>query len=141
MKRVYLEHANITVEDIEASVRFVRTAFPGFEVRGSGESRTEDGPKKWAHVGDERTYLAFEESLGEIDPKRVPYRDSGINHVGFVVEDLEDVTARLRNGGHEEGIIAEIHPFRARRYFYDPNGVEYEFVQYFSDDPGERNKY
>lgn len=28
-----------------------------------------------------------------------------------------------------------------RVYFYDPEGNDWEFVQYFSDDPAERNNY
>ncbi len=35
---VRLEHANLTVRDIEGMIRFLRTAFPEFQVRGEGLS-------------------------------------------------------------------------------------------------------
>jgi hypothetical protein len=33
------------------------------------------------------------------------------------------------------------HPFRKTVYFIDPAGVEFEFMQYLSDKPSERNRY
>jgi hypothetical protein len=33
----------------------------------------------------------------------------------------------------------EPHPHRARAYFYDASGFEWELVQYLSDDPAERH--
>jgi hypothetical protein len=33
------------------------------------------------------------------------------------------------------------HPHRQRVYFLDPEGNDWEFVQYFSADPAERNDY
>ena len=32
-------------------------------------------------------------------------------------------------------------PYRKRVYFTDPEGNDWEFVQYSSDDPAERNDY
>ena len=43
-----LEHANICVRDIEPMIRFLKTAFPEFQVRGEGTSR--DGTR-WVHSG------------------------------------------------------------------------------------------
>jgi len=36
---VRLEHANLTVRDIEEMIRFLQTAFPEFRVRGEGMSQ------------------------------------------------------------------------------------------------------
>tara|TARA_B100000287_G_scaffold98685_1_gene90747 strand:+ start:580 stop:744 length:165 start_codon:yes stop_codon:yes gene_type:complete len=33
------------------------------------------------------------------------------------------------------------HPHRHRYYFFDHDANEYEFVQYLSEDPSERNEY
>jgi hypothetical protein len=33
------------------------------------------------------------------------------------------------------------HPYRKRVYFYDPEGNDWEFIQYLSQDPAERNDY
>jgi hypothetical protein len=37
--------------------------------------------------------------------------------------------------------VPNAHPFRRRVYFEDPEGNDWEFVQYFSADPRERNDY
>src|SRR6266581_29844 len=38
---VRLEHANLTVRDIDGMIRFLQTAFPEFKVRGEGKYRVE----------------------------------------------------------------------------------------------------
>ncbi len=43
---VRLEHANLTVRDIDGMIRFLQTAFPEFRVRGEGKNR--DG-SRWVH--------------------------------------------------------------------------------------------
>jgi hypothetical protein len=49
---------------------------------------------------------------------------------------------RLRQAaGYEPNMHADGHPARRRVYFYDPEGNDWEFVQYLSDDPAERNDY
>src|SRR5215472_11271233 len=45
---VRLEHANLTVRDVEEAIRFLQTAFPEFRVRGEGKSQ--DG-SRWVHIG------------------------------------------------------------------------------------------
>lgn len=32
-------------------------------------------------------------------------------------------------------------PYRKRVYFIDNNGMEYEFIQYYSDDVAKKNDY
>ena len=43
--------------------------------------------------------------------------------------------------GYEEGFIPDSHHHRKRVYFVDNDGLDYEFVQYYSDDFTERNDY
>ena len=47
----------------------------------------------------------------------------------------------MRRAGFEPNLTADEHPARKRRYFYDPDGNDWEFVQYATDDPEERNDY
>lgn len=43
--------------------------------------------------------------------------------------------------GMSPNLVAAKHPARKRVYFYDPEGNDWEFVQYFTTDPSERNDY
>jgi len=65
----------------------------------------------------------------------------GYNHVGFAVEDADALRERMLAAGYREGFVPEPHPHRKRVYFLDTDGMEYEFVQYYSDDFAERNDY
>jgi hypothetical protein len=137
----YLEHANITVNSIDDTIGFLRTAFPDFEVRGKGESVAEGVTRKWLHIGTDMTYIALEEVSSPDEGNRRPYRDVGINHLGFVVDDVDSITNRLEAAGYQKSIEVEPHPFRKRSYYFDGSGIEYEFVEYLSGDPVERNEY
>jgi catechol 2,3-dioxygenase-like lactoylglutathione lyase family enzyme len=132
-----LEHANLTVGDLDAAVDFLLTAIPDFRLRGSGT-----GPegKRWVHVGSETSYIALNETdLEEAGPSAAQWR--GVNHLGFVVDDAEAVKRRLLAKGYREGFISEPHPHRKRIYLHDRDGNEWEFVEYLSDDVEERNEY
>jgi len=137
----FLEHSNITVKDIKKAIRFLTTAFPHFEVRGKGESETDGVVRKWLHIGTDKTYVALEQISSEKTGSRTPYRDIGINHIGFVVDDLDSLTARVKTKGYKESISVEPHPYRKRAYFYDEDSIEYEFIEYLTDDPKKQNDY
>jgi len=64
-----------------------------------------------------------------------------LNHLGFVVDDADALAARLQAAGFREGFITPAHAHRKRRYFFDADGLEWEFVEYLSDDPAEYNGY
>ena len=66
---VRLEHANLTVRDIEGMIRFLQTAFPEFRVRGEGISQ--DG-SRWVHIGTQETYIAL--SPANAKPEKNGYR-------------------------------------------------------------------
>jgi hypothetical protein len=70
-----------------------------------------------------------------------PGQSSNLNHVGFVVNDVAAVKARLLEAGYKEGFITDAHPFRKRLYFLDRDGAEWEFVEYLTEDPDRRNSY
>lgn len=136
---VRLEHANLCVRDVDGMARFVRTAFPEFEVRGEGKTLL---GARWLHVGTEDTYVALQQALREADEPWVPYSQKpGTNHLGFVVPDAEALRQRMLAAGYRESTVPNDHPHRRRVYFHDPEGNDWEFVEYASDDPTERNDY
>jgi catechol 2,3-dioxygenase-like lactoylglutathione lyase family enzyme len=134
-----LEHANLTVRDIDAVVGFIVTAFPEFRLRHDGIGA--DG-NRWVHVGTDDTYLALSLAARDTAPQAPPYQGhAGLNHLAYEVDDVDAVRARLRAAGFLESGLADAHPHRRRVYFYDPDGNDWEFVQYLVDDPRARHDY
>lgn len=136
---VRLEHANLIVRDLEASVGFIQTAFPDFEIRRRGSGF--DG-QPWLHIGTDDTYLALVEASEEPTEPWVPYSGRpGMNHLGYEVDDAFALRDRMRAAGYRESTVPNRHPHRRRIYFHDPDGNDWEFVQYLCDDPALRNDY
>ena len=138
---MYLEHANITVSNIDKTIRFLQTAFPEFEVRGYGETKSEGVTRKWLHLGTDETYVALEQTSADDEGSRRRYRDVGVNHIGFVVENIDEVVGKLEEAGYKQSIGVDPHPYRKRAYYFDDDLNEYEFIEYLSDDPAKRNDY
>ena len=128
----YVEHANIYVSSLDESVRFLTTALPDFQIRGRG---TNNGIE-WLHIGTDLTYLALNETA---DQQAI--HASKLNHIGFVVDDVASVKVRLLDAGYEEGFVSGPHEHRKRLYFLDNDGLEWEFVEYLSDESTQRNDY
>lgn len=136
---IRLEHANLAVRDVDESVRFLQTAFPEFRVRREGKSLTR---YRWLHIGSDRTYVALNEAPVEPAQRWVPYSGRpGMNHLGYEVADVEALRARLAEAGYTDSTVPNQHPHRKRVYFHDAEGNDWEFVEYLSDDPAERNDY
>jgi len=134
-----LEHANLAVRDLDGMVRFLRTAFPDFRVRGEGD--TLQGAR-WLHIGTGDSYLALTQAEDDGSGARVPYAAKpGLNHLGYEVDDVAALRTRLADAGYRESTFPNAHPHRRRIYFYDSEGNDWEFVQYFSDDESLRNDY
>ncbi len=134
-----LEHANIAVQDIDRMIHFLQTAFPDFRLRGEG--KTWQG-NRWVHMGTDETYLALNQATSEAAEPWIPYRGKpGTNHLGYEVDDVEALRKRLEEAGYRDSTVPNSHPHRRRVYFYDGEGNDWEFVQYGSDDPAERNDY
>lgn len=134
---IRLEHANLVVKDLPETIRFLQTAFPEFRVR-----QQQEGPRPWAHVGTDDTYIAISKASKNNTDTRKPYSGSpGFNHLGYEVDDVEAVRQRLLSAGYQESTIPNNHPHRKRVYFYDPDGNDWEFVEYFSDVTELRNDY
>ena len=136
---LYLEHANITVNDLDEAVAFFQTAFPTFKIRGGGEHNG----RNWIHIGDDHTYLALNSSIQKKEPvhNSIDYLKNGFNHIGFVVDDVDSIAIRLLAAGYQRDYPKQTEKFRIRDYFIDKDGNEYEFVQYLTEDINERNSF
>ena len=134
-----LEHANLCVHDIDAVVRFLKTAFPDFQIR---QDTTEPDGSRWVHVGTNETYISLTQAKPGEARRGTPYKARpGLNHLAYEVDDVEALGARLRGAGYQDSTLPNSHPHRRRVYFYDPDGNDWEFVQYLSDDPEKRHDY
>ncbi len=135
-QKIYLEHANITVSDLQEGIRFFQTAFPHFKVRGGGKDSRE-----WIHLGDDTTYIAINQALEKDDKTKNSYDRIGINHLGFVVQDVEAIAHNLLSNGYQRDYPKQVEQYRIRDYFADADGNQYEFVQYLSEVVSEKNSY
>lgn len=128
-----LEHIHLNVDSITATERFLLTAIPQFTLRGGG---SEQGYRKWVHIGNEDCYIALTESPGTVIP-------DSIRHIGIVTEELDNLIERLHAAGYSASDSSEIdtHPHRRRIYYIDDNGLSWEFVEYLTSDVAQRNDY
>jgi len=134
-----LEHANITVRDIDGMIRFIRTALPGWRIR---HDETDADGERWVHIGSDDHYLALNKATEPPAEPWEPYGGKpGVNHLAFEVDDVDAVRDRLRAAGYTDTTVPNAHPHRRRVYFNDAEGNDWEFVQYLSDLPEERNDY
>mgnify|MGYP002625863228 FL=1 len=136
---VRLEHANMSVHDIDRIIRFLQTAFPEFGIRR--DAVDPDG-SRWVHVGTDDSYIALTQAAPD-SPKRLPPYEgkAGLNHLAYEVSDADALRARMLEAGYTESTVPNAHPYRKRVYFYDPEGNDWEFIQYLSDDPAKRHDY
>lgn len=140
----YLEHANLTVPDIDQAIAFLCTIEPLFYVRRDALERLADGQtRRWVHVGNERVYIALQQAEPGSQPQmpRRSYENYGVNHLAWVVNDFEAVLARLEQQGYRRGLLVPPEAYRKRAYYYDTAGFEWEIVQYLSEKDELRNAY
>jgi catechol 2,3-dioxygenase-like lactoylglutathione lyase family enzyme len=136
---IRMEHANLCVRDVDGMIRFLETAFPEFRVR---HDATETDGTRWVHIGTDETYIALQSSHGERGEPWHAYSGSpGVNHLGYEVDDVEALRGRLRSGGYTDTTVPNEHPHRKRIYFNDPEGNDWEFVEYLTQDAAARNDY
>ena len=134
-----LEHANLCVSDIDEMIKFLQIALPDFIIR---HDETDNDGDRWVHIGNDKTYIALNNSIQKDSSDWAPYSGKpGVNHLGYMVDSVEQVRSRLRAGGYIESTVENNHPFRKRLYFYDPEGRDWEFVEYLSENLKERNDY
>ncbi len=121
-----LEHVNVTVPDPKATAVVLSRLF-GWHIRWEGEALNKGYT---VHVGSEDAYLALYAPRGELGPAGNPHRTQrGLNHIGIVVNDLEETEGRIKAEGFDTFNHADYEPGR-RFYFDGPDGIEYEVVSY-----------
>ncbi|MFT6168109.1 MAG: catechol 2,3-dioxygenase-like lactoylglutathione lyase family enzyme [Celeribacter sp.] len=126
MVQVRLEHANITVTNLDDTTQWLKAVFD-WDLRWKGPS-IYDGVS--AHVGGKDSYLALYQPSTMPQKGPVSYNTrAGLNHVAVVVDDLDAIEARLKTEGFTPRSHADYEPGR-RFYFEDENGIEFEVVQY-----------
>ena len=135
-----LEHANLVVADIAPTLDFILTALPEWRVRGEGRMSWHGKPRRWLHVGDDNSYLTLNDD-GEGPNRVLEGHQPGLAHLGLVVEDVDAVVDRLTRAGHVIDVTGAPHPYRKTVYFRDPAGFQFEFMEYLSADPSQRNAY
>ncbi|MDN3643227.1 VOC family protein [Lutimonas halocynthiae] len=135
-----IEHANITVPDIDAAISFLKIVAPDFEVR---KDEKPSNSYRWAHIGNEDYYFALQEPHLDADPKKrlQPYKNYGINHMALVVSKLQEIEETLLDHGYRRGIDTPIEKHRKRAYFLDNADFEWELVEYLSEKPSEKYLY
>ena len=135
-----IEHANITVPDIDEAIRFLKIVAPDFEVR------KDDKPSdsyRWVHIGNEEYYFALQEPHLDAEPKKQlkSYKNYGVNHIALVVSSIQEIEGKLDSGGYQKSIGVPVEKYRKRAYYFDEAGFEWELVEYLSEKPSEKYLY
>lgn len=135
---IYLEHLNLVVKDIPKALTFYQAAFPHWAIRSKGEQLWYGEKRNWLHFGDDYQYLTFNDDGVENNREHSSHQ-VGLSHFAFVTSNIDAIIERLAKAGFTIEKNGADEPHRKNVYFVDPDGFEIEFVQYFSDDPLERN--
>ncbi|MDP2667054.1 MAG: VOC family protein [Candidatus Diapherotrites archaeon] len=111
-----IDHINMSVKDLEKSVRFYREVF-GFEIK-------EDQSKDASYI------------IGNAHVKLCLYEDKnlhvkeGLNHFGFHIENFDEIISRCKEMGvpvSYDGAIEWKNPARSKSiYITDPSGYVIE---------------
>ncbi|MEO0544018.1 MAG: VOC family protein [Pseudomonadota bacterium] len=124
--RTGLEHVNLTVPDAQKTAQNLIDIF-GWRIRWQGPALNGGHV---VHVGDEDSYVALytpKEITGAVSINKA--RALHLNHIGVVVDDLDDVEKRVINKGFRPNNHDNYEPGR-RFYFDDDDGLEVEVVSY-----------
>ncbi len=135
---LHLEHLNLVVNDIPATLAFYQAAFPHWRIRQEGSGEWHGKPRKWLHFGDDYQYLTFNDN-GVGGNRDLAGHQTGVAHFAFVTGNIDALAVRLTDAGFTASHDGTDEPYRRNVYFIDPNGFEVEFVQYLSDIPAQRN--
>ncbi len=120
-----IDHVNLSVRNLDVSADFYAHLL-GLEIKEQGAN----GTARWCILGArDRFYVCFfEVSGGTFKPD-----DVHINHVGFVVDDIDETVRRIRELGLrlEFGDAPLDWPRSKSAYVVDPDGILIEFTNRF----------
>ena len=117
-----MEHANLTVSDIERSSDLFQNLF-GWHERWRGAAMNGG---ETIHVGNESTYIAL---YTDRKPHDRFGKGAPLNHIGIVVDDIDRTEKLVVEAGLEPFNHGDYEPGR-RFYFFDWDGIEFEIVSY-----------
>lgn len=122
------DHVTITVSDLERSVDFYQRIL-GLEVMGMLEQNGGNFKIVYLDAGGAIIELFHFKQGGQPLPE-VKDSDIGIKHIGFRVDNVDEVVKKLK----EAGIRFTLEPFDATggvriAFFKDPDGILIELVQ------------
>jgi catechol 2,3-dioxygenase-like lactoylglutathione lyase family enzyme len=123
-----VEHLNFTVADPKGFAELLCRLFD-WHIRWEG-SAIHSGHT--VHVGVVESYVAIYGGRPGVKLAEMKDRYStraGLNHIGVVVDDLDDAELRVKREGFTPHSHAEYEPGK-RFYFAGPEGVEIEVVSY-----------
>ncbi len=135
-----LEHINLVVAEIDPTLTLLGAAFPEWRLRGEGRDEWYGMPRRWVHFGDDDTYVTLND-FGKGAQRDLKGAAPGLAHIGFEVASVDLIIARLKTAGFEPSHSGTPHPHRRNVYYIDGAGLEFEFTEYLSDAPEERNLY
>lgn len=125
MTQIFIEHVNITVGNPEKTAQMLINLFD-WHIRWQGLA-AKGGHT--IHVGNENVYMAvYAQELGS-DERINHKKGAPLNHIGIVVDDLDEVERRVIALGLSPHSHDDYDPGR-RFYFFDEDGIEYEIVTY-----------
>ena len=121
-----LEHVNLTVADPLATAKMLTDVF-GWHIRWQGEAINGG---LTVHVGADNTYLALYTPKTQAKEAEERYgRLLGLNHLGVVVDDLDETEKRVRAAGFTPHQFDDYEP--GKRFYFNTNeGLELEVVSY-----------
>ncbi|STQ89019.1 VOC family protein [Iodobacter fluviatilis] len=140
MEQAYLEHANITVSDLDRAVRFIQIAIPSWKIRGRGKMDWFGAEIDWLHIGDDFAYIALQ-SGGTGEGPSWKTHLVGVKHLGFVVPNLKQTMQNLENAGFRLDHAGGRDTYRDSAYFMLGEDLQFEFVEYTSQLAEQRNGY
>ncbi len=125
MAQNFIEHVNITVSNPEKSAAMLMAIFD-WHIRWNGKAQMGG---ETIHVGNDRFYLAVY-ALEPYETSMLNHsKGAPLNHIGIVVDDLDEVERRVIAYGLSPFSHGDYEPGR-RFYFFDPDGIEFEIVSY-----------
>lgn len=135
MAQNFIEHVNLTVSDPDRTSAMLQALF-GWRERWRGPGLN-DG--RTIHVGNDHFYIAAYTPKHGLPSERVFEKGVPLNHVGIVVDDLDDVERRVEALGLKPFSHGDYEPGR-RFYFFDHDGIEFEIVSYAPAAPAKKKR-
>lgn len=123
-----LDHITITVADMRRSVEFYRDLL-GFKVLGKLENKSQGSLFVYLDTGNGVLELFEFQKKGK-PVEASSNEDSGLKHIGFRVDSVDEIIAKLR----ESDVKITMEPLDADggvriAFFQDPDGVLLEVIE------------